>query len=108
MTRSTKEGPAPEERPAWLSDLYGYIRCPACNHRLRAEEMKVLDRKSPLVMLALECARCHAHTTAAMVVLSEPLRTPPLVEEDVLAAHELLKRDGVRLADLLLGPAREG
>jgi transcription elongation factor Elf1 len=93
------------EHPKWLGDLYGYIRCPACTHRYKAEEMAVLKRKGQAYLIAALCARCGAQAQFAVATNDKPEPVvepvPTLTSDDVLDVHEALDKKPIRLKDVL-------
>lgn len=92
------------EHPGWLSDLYGYIRCPACNHRYKADEMTVLDQKGQVYLVNAKCARCASENRFAVATNDPPQPKvepiPALTTDDVLDVHDAMAKP-IRLKDVL-------
>jgi hypothetical protein len=101
-----------KEQPAWLNDLYGYVRCPHCGHRFKREEMFVAQRKGLVVVLGCECARCGGNSATFVIsAKGQEDEAPPAAQgidtQTVFDAHDALKREGVRLEDIIGKPDRD-
>lgn len=95
--------PGKNNRPEWLTAIYGLVRCPACNHRYKAEEMRLTATLEPAppgwpeesYVVACVCARCgqraNCRVPGEYVRLREP-QVPALTVDDVLDAHDALAK----------------
>lgn len=98
-----------DKNPAWLGDVYGYIRCPFCTHRYKASEMHIDGEANDQYQVHVrKCARCGAGAFILLGkdVLQQILKAAgkahdPLCPDDVLDAHDALKAREWRLKDIL-------
>lgn len=95
----------------WLEEMVGVVRCAACGVPYAREDLRVVGRRDEHWFLRCTCGACHRQGIAVVSVheLHAPrVQTfgpsrPPLTEDDVLNAHEIL-RDHAGNMDALLGP----
>ncbi len=88
------------ERPAWLDEMAGRVRCPACGGGYGREALRVVGQRGDgHWIVRCSCRACGSESMAAVHLLGVgtpiPLSTGPcpvsLTVDDVLRAHEILK-----------------
>ena len=80
-----------------LDALAGTLRCAACGAAHLRQDLGVVGERDGYVLVRCVCRRCGAESVAVVMVAG--LRAPPpggsrgraLTEDDVLAAHEILR-----------------
>ncbi|MDE3102298.1 MAG: hypothetical protein KGJ98_08690 [Chloroflexota bacterium] len=88
------------ERPAWLDELTGRVRCLTCSGRYEREGLSVVgERDDGYRLVRCICRICSSESMATVFVRevtisvspSISVRALPLTEDDVLRAHEILR-----------------
>lgn len=89
----------------WLDAMVGLLRCASCGEPYGRQDLRVAGERQGYVFVRCECRACRKEGIA--VVLTELAggrrSRPALTEDDVLAAHDLLREFSGRV-DALFGP----
>lgn len=79
--------------PGWLDAMVGTIRCASCGAMYARADLRIAGEREGYVFVHCACGACRKEGIA--VVLTElataPRRRPQLTEDDVLAAHDILR-----------------
>lgn len=87
----------------WIGTILDRIRdmeCPNCGARLASCAVRGITAEPQALVVRLACGVCGEHSVAT-VERDTALEVPPITRDDVLDAHELLKRWDRPLSDLV-------
>ena len=74
------------------------LRCPSCGNRLEQGMVRGLATEGERLLIQIACAVCGETTLAIVEQVTEdvPAAAAPITRDDVLDAHEFLRRfDGI-------------
>ena len=78
----------------WIGPILDSIRereCPCCGARLASCAVRGITAEPNALVVRLSCAVC-GENSLAVVKRDQATQTPPISRDDVLDAHEFLKR----------------
>jgi hypothetical protein len=91
----------------WIGAILENIRemeCPCCGARLASCAVRGITAEPNALVVRLACSVC-GENSVAVVRRDEKTAVTPLTKDDVLDAHEFLKRWHGTVAELINSPA---